>query len=192
MGLVGSCSADEEQPEAQETRTSSAPSASVTTTLEATTPTQSTTETGPSAAVEPNVGDRALRIGQTREGSLITTRLIAYRYPYPPGQYNEPTSGNQWFGLRVRQCLRDSAPPDQGPYMATSHDEWFITAPRGAQFSGGLSDMHWPTPRFPEYAGMNPGECLIGWMVVEVPTGMKVERIVYRPLGSPAVAEWLP
>jgi hypothetical protein len=47
------------------------------------------------------------------------------------------------------------------------------------------------TAKFPENVTMAPGDCLVGWLTVEVPIGMKVAKIVYRP-GGQTVAEWLP
>ena len=46
-------------------------------------------------------------------------------------------------------------------------------------------------PEFPENVTLNAGECLKGWLAIEVREGMKVKKIVWRP-GGATTAEWLP
>jgi hypothetical protein len=156
-------------------------------TIEATTALPTPT---PAARTDPNVGDRALRIGETRQGSDFRTRLVKYRYPYPPVQYREASAHKQYFGLFIRECLRPQSKPTDDSY-STYNGEWYIVSPTGAQVTSSSSYDDWPQPKFPENVTMAPGDCLIGWLTVEVPIGMKVAKIVYRP-GGETVAEWLP
>ncbi len=46
-------------------------------------------------------------------------------------------------------------------------------------------------PKFPESVSLNPGDCLLGWLAVEVPVGMKVQKVVWRP-GGETIAGRLP
>ena len=87
--------------------------------------------------------------------------------------------------------MRNSADPGQGVTYSTNSGEWYVVSPNGGQVPGGSGWNDWPAPKFPENVTLNPGDCLVGWITIEVPVGMKVEKIVYRPQGT-TVAEWLP
>jgi hypothetical protein len=144
---------------------------------------------------EPNVGDRALRVGQTRQGKSAKMTLIEVKYPYPPAEYQEPENGKQFVGLRVKQCVRaDFSPADyEGEEFYSSYNgDWYAATPDGNQFGGsGSSWDDWPSPKFPENVTMNAGDCLKGWLALEVPVGTKIKKFVWRPGGS-TTAEWLP
>ena len=38
---------------------------------------------------------------------------------------------------------------------------------------------------------MNAGDCVKGWVALEVPVGTRIEKMIWRP-GGETVAEWLP
>lgn len=140
---------------------------------------------------EPNVGDRALRIGQTREGEAGLMTLQEIKLPYPPAEYRTPQPGNQFLGLRLKQCVREDADLDGEDFVSSSAGEWYAATPSGNQITSSSGWVDWPAPRFPDYVTVNPGECLKGWVSLEVPTGTKVEKMIWRPAGQ-TVAEWLP
>ena len=162
-----------------------------------TTLTPSPSPSSPSASpFAPNVGDLALRVGETRKGRASTTRLMAIRYPLPTEEWRTPDHpGDQFLGLQVRQCVSDdyrAEDYDGEQFYSTYNGDWFIVAPSGNQVPGnGSSWDDWPRPKFPEDITMNAGECAKGWLAVEVPKGMKVKKVVWRP-GGETVAEWLP
>lgn len=162
------------------------PKATVTVT-ETATPLEATDlpeESPPPSSFEPNVGDLALSVGETREGTAFRTTLEEIRFPYPPGQYREPESGNQFLGLRLEQCMRDSAEPTDEygePLMSTYPGEWYAATPSGEQLTGGGEWTDWPQPKFPTLVTMNPGECIKGWVTLEVHNGTKVAKIIWRP-----------
>lgn len=147
--------------------------------------------TGPD--VEPNVGDRALRVGEPRRGAGATTTLQEIRFPYPPGGFNTPQQGNSFLGLRLRQCVTEGYDPATGggDVFSTFNGEWYAVSPSGEQTTGGLSDIAWPRPKFPEQVVINPGDCLKGWITIEVPAGYKIEKMLWRS-GQLSIAEWLP
>ncbi|UUW92507.1 hypothetical protein [Pimelobacter simplex] len=137
----------------------------------------------------PNVGDRALKVGETRVGQSIETTLEEMKIPYPPGQYREPGPNNVFLGLRIEQCLAADAPTDI--YSTYAHD-WSAVAPSGSEYKdSGSSWNDWPTPRFSEYVTMIPGRCIKGWIAYEVPQGAKIASVLWRPDGV-TTAEWLP
>jgi hypothetical protein len=150
-----------------------------------------TKESEPAQPAEPNVGEKALRVGDTREGTGFRTTLLEIKYPYPPGQYREPQPGKQFLGLRLKQCMRTEAEPSGEDY-STSGSDWYAATPNGEQYSGdGSSWNDWPSPKFPESVTLNPGDCLTGWIANEVPIGTKIVKIIWRP-GGETTAEWLP
>ncbi|WP_183092936.1 hypothetical protein [Nocardioides stalactiti] len=137
----------------------------------------------------PNVGERALKVGQTRVGQSIETTLEEVKIPYPPAQYREPQAGNVFLGLRIEQCLAEDGPND---IFSTSAHDWSAVAPDGSEYKdSGSSWNDWPTPRFSEYVTMIPGRCIKGWIAYEVPQGAKIASLLWRPDGV-TTAEWLP
>lgn len=136
----------------------------------------------------PNLGDTALRIGETREGSEVHTTLHEIKYPYPPGRYREPEEGYDFVGLRLEQCLSSEAAE---PLQSTYDGEWSAVVESGEEYGGtGLSWSDWPEPKFPEIVQAIPGRCLKGWIALQVPRGTEIETLLWRPGGIP-VAEWI-
>jgi hypothetical protein len=82
-----------------------------------------------SSKFAPNVGDTALVIGETRRGMDYTTKLATYRYPYPPKLYREPKRRYEYFGIKLRQCMRPSATATEEAYSHTRPSQ----APGGRQ-----------------------------------------------------------
>lgn len=141
----------------------------------------------------PNVGDRALTVGDTREGLSALTTLKAVRYPYPPGEYREPEPGNVFLGLELEQCVKADVEVDsEYPLYSTYNGEWSAITPDGLEFGGdGSSWNDWPSPKFRESVTMSPGRCLKGWIALQVPKGTKITSLIWRPDGI-ETAEWIP
>lgn len=137
----------------------------------------------------PNVGDRALKVGQTREGRAVATTLHEVKIPFPVSDYRVPAAGNIWVGLRVEQCpSRDATGQDYSTYEG----DFSLVTPKGGEIPGGGSSwLDWPTPRFPTNVTLTPGRCVKGWMALEAPRGMRISSILWRP-GGITTAEWLP
>jgi hypothetical protein len=136
----------------------------------------------------PNLDDRALRVGQSRVGQDVTTTLAEVKNPYPPAEYRVPQDGNQFVGLRLEQCVKRDV---EGQPESTFNGDWAAITPSGDEYTGnGSSWNDWPSPKFPELVGMIPGRCVKGWLQLEVPKGTQIDRLIYRPGGTP-VAEWV-
>lgn len=149
-----------------------------------------TAATGPN--VEANVGDRALRVGEPRRGSGAITTLEEIRFPYPAGQFNTPQPGMKFLGLRLKQCVNeDFDAAAEGDVISTFNGEWYAVSPSGEQVTGGLSDIAWPQPKLPEAVAITPGDCIKGWITIEVPANYKIEKMLWRS-GQMSIAEWLP
>jgi hypothetical protein len=154
-------------------------------------PEPSSTDSADASA--PNVGESALTVGDTREGSALRTTLKTVRYPYPPAEYRQAESGNVFLGLELEQCVKADAEvdPDQ-PFYSTYNSEWSAVTPDGFEFGGdGSSWDDWPSPKFHESVTMSPGRCVKGWIAVQVPKGTKIASLIWRPDGV-ETAEWLP
>lgn len=141
----------------------------------------------------PNIGETSLTLGQSRNGQAVDTTLHEVRFPMPPDVYREASPGNEWFGLRLTQCLDDDADAATAAETFSTHNgDFSVVTPRGNEYSGdGSSWTDWPTPKFPETKTLIPGRCIKGWLALEVPVGLKVQSIVWRP-GGHTTAEWMP
>lgn len=159
---------------------------------EASAPTDTPTAV-PGNGARPSVGDAALRVGEWLEGPDQRILLAEVRYPYPPGRFREPAPGSSFVGLRLEQCVRDEADPTQDdgqPYYSTYNQEWFVGTPAGDRLTGGATWMDWPQPKFAEAVTLDAGDCVQGWVTIEVPQRTTIERISWQP-GGETIAEWL-
>lgn len=150
-------------------------------------PTESPT-VEPADQYEANLGERALQVGETRDGMDVHTTLAEVKYPYPPGEFRQSDEGNVFLGLRIEQCVDDDA---DGESETTYNSEWSAVTESGEEYGGsGSSWNDWPSPKFPETVGAVPGRCVKGWIALQVPKGTEFTSIMWRPGGDP-VAEWL-
>jgi hypothetical protein len=140
------------------------------------------------ALFAPNLGDRALKIGQTRDGEDVHTTLAEVKYPYPSAESRQPEEGNVFVGLRIEQCVDDDAAGDGD---TTYNSEWSAVTEGGEEYGGsGSSWNDWPSPKFPESVSSVPGRCVKGWISLQVPKGTQFTSIIWRP-GGDTVAEWI-
>ena len=153
----------------------------------------SSPQTSP-GGTQPDVGDGSMTVGQVRRDDAFLISLIAMRHPYPTVRSREPErAGQQFLGLRVRQCLLKETPTSADwDYYSTSNGEWSAVGPKGKKVVGtGSYWPDWPAPKFPENVTMDPGDCAEGWLLLEVPRGMKVAKVIWRS-GGAMTAERLP
>lgn len=150
----------------------------------------------PSPTVDPyapNIGERALAVGQSRVGRDVTTTLHEVRDPYPPQRYLEPGDGMKYVGLRLSTCVRKEAEPDtngEGSYITPYNAEFALVDAKGDRYPGSGSNFNgWPTPKFPEARNAVPGECSKGWLVVEAPAKVVPEFIEWTS-GQNHLADW--
>lgn len=190
--LAAGCSSDGDSDSGGEP----APAVTVTQTVEVPTPTSDPTEAQEPTESEdpfaPNVGDRALKVGEPRVGSATTTTLLEVRDPYPSEYAREPDAGNRFVGIRVSQCVSEDFDPSvDGDIYSTYSGEWFMVTSDNDEYPGG-SGSNWidfPTPKFPESATINPGSCVKGWISMQAKERLQFEKLVWRPAGT-TTAEW--
>ena len=172
---------------------SSEPSPTVTVTVtataapsEAATPTQSE----PTAAAEPNVGDRALTVGQWREGTGLRSRVIEVR-PADPGlrpNYLQGTSDGVGVTLKVRSCSRKSI---RKPNAVSAYDYSAQDAAGGLYEVSGSSWGEWPPlPQYPTEYKLGAGSCVEGWILLSAPAGTVPEVVSLTDGQGGSVADW--
>ena len=122
----------------------------------------------------------------------MATTVSEVRVPYPPGQYREPQAGKQLAGIRLKTCVSEDADTNAYDYLSASVTEWSFRDAAGNSYTGNSGWNDWPSPRYPELRGMAAGECLQGWITMEIPKGVRPTRLEYVPLDGPGViAEWI-
>ena len=172
---------------------SSGPSATATQTVTATvTASPEASDTSSTSASDPNIGNDALTVGDTREGALINTTLLEVRDPYPPGQYREPDAGQRWVGLRLKTCVHDDAPKaGQGEsYTSSTESEFAVLNGNGDSYAAsGSSWTDWPQPHYATLQTMQPGECVQGWMAIGTPTEVHGVALTWSP-GGDHLVDW--
>ncbi len=136
-----------------------------------------------------NLNERALKVGQPRRGSEITTLVLdANRFRARDNHVSE------FIGLLVRQCVsrnaRKSAEIDW-------HD-WVAVDTMSGLYPGSSTSLedflvlaldHFPVTIFPMHGEIQPGECEQGLLFILVPQDRKIETIALRSRGT-TVAEW--
>lgn len=180
--MATACGGDKESTAAEDT-TSESPS--VSTSVDPT-PSESPTPNEKVDPYAPNIGGRALKVGQSRRGTGVITTVLEVKRPYPPALYREPNPGKVWLGIRAKTCVKS----DQTETAQVFWGEWAAVDKNFGTYPG--SSTSWddfPVPQYPSYGEVNPGECVQGWLLVDLPQGKKIKKIAYRP-GGQTIAEW--
>lgn len=174
---------------------SSEPSPTVTVTVTAT-PTAAPPETGtptpsgPTTAAEPNVGDRALTVGQWREGTGLRSRVIEVR-PADPGlrpSYLRGSSDGVGITLKVRSCSRKSVSKPNG---VSAYDYSAQDASGGLYEVSGSSWGDWPPlPQYPIERKVQAGECVEGWILLSAPAGTVPKVVSLTDGRGGSVSDW--
>ena len=78
--------------------------------------------------------------------------------------------GDVFLGLRIHPCaLKSYTEAEFGEFDSSYNGEWYAASPDGTHVAGnGSSWNEWPRPKFPETVTMNAGDCLKGWISMEV------------------------
>jgi hypothetical protein len=189
--LIAGCGSGSNTPTATKTVTVTE-TVSVTPTP-ASTPTPSASPT-PSGSKEaqpfaPNVGPRALTIGQTRQGSGFETTVYAVnQHPTPPSYMDPPGASLHWVTVRAKQCAR----PAQKQPVEIDWTQYVLEDNSDGQYeANGSSWNDWPPlPQYPRGRKISRGACGVGWMLFSVPNGTKVTRVALSDGAGGLAAEW--
>ena len=168
------------------TETADASEAPSSTPSETETPTADASPT----SVEPNVGDRALKVGQWREGTGLRTRVVEFYQPSdgPMPSYLNGSSDAYGAVARVEMCVPKGAEPAKGDIW----DLWFGYDTNGGQYTRSSSSWEvWPPlPQLPAETSISPGKCLSGWVLLSAPRDTKLVTVDLNDGEGGSVAEW--
>lgn len=164
----------------------SSPSASPSSEAPSDEPTESEEPEDPFA---PNVGNRALQVGQARKGEEVVTTLLEVTpsYESSPETMRFAEAGMEWLAIRVRTCVRRNATHQN---TSASTPQWAAVMKGGTEYRSDSYFSDWPTPAYPDTVVVQPGRCVEGWMALEVPKGSKPRYLAWRPDYLSTVAEW--
>jgi hypothetical protein len=181
-GCAGGDGADSSQP---------SPTVTVTVTTTATpSETATPTRSEPTGAAEPNIGDRALTVGDWREGTGLRSRVVEVR-PADPGlrpTYLRGSSDGIGITLKVRSCSRKSIPK---PNPVSAYDYSAQDAAGGLYEVSGSSWGEWPPlPQYPTEHKLPAGECVEGWILLSAPAGTAPEVVSLSDGQGGSVADW--
>lgn len=148
-------------------------------------PTDTRSDSADSDPPADNLGQRALALGRPHTGPEYTTTLLGMK-ALKTERSPEPAPGMRFVGIHVRSCSTPEAIPIHD-YNAA----WALVLADGTEYAGrGQWTTDWPSPKFDENANQPAGSCKQGWMALEVPPNLAVERIRWSPGGQPT-AEWI-
>jgi hypothetical protein len=142
------------------------------------------------APFAPDTGKYALRLGQTREGQYILNTLVAVKRPMVASNpYMKPDDPSQEFmGANVRTCVKKSTKVRD----TIAWSDWAASAGNGNIYTGSDSSWDgWPSPQYPPYKVLSPGECVAGWLLIPVPKGQRMVKVSLAPIGDATAAEWI-
>ena len=163
------------------TTTAKPTTAAITTTAAPSEP-EPTVATDSTGAAVPNIGDSALKVGETRHGTAIDTTVLKVKDDYRDGSYQAPDGDARWFGVKAKVCV--TAKLDEANELWWSNFE--AGNAKGDSFLASSSSWdNFPSPQFPNGTDLQQG-CRQGWLLITVPKNAKVDRV---RMGS--VAEWI-
>jgi hypothetical protein len=118
---------------------------------------------------------------------FVVATAFGYTQPGAPGAA-PPQAGNVWAAADVQAC----AQPGTVFKVTVSDAPWSLRFPDGTAVSPTTADdPHFPQPRYPGTpSALQPGECLRGWVVFEVPADGRPQVLRYGPQGGTPI-DWL-
>lgn len=138
-----------------------------------------------------NVGDKALKIGQWREGAEIRTRVRSFTQSADVTlpSYLVGDSEAQGAIADVEMCARESV---TAPITGTAHGHFVVFDGDGGRYQQASSswDVWPPRPQFPTDLSLAGGQCSRGWILFSVPADTRITKISNGG-ADPATAEWL-
>lgn len=144
----------------------------------------------PMSPDEPNTGDRALKVGQWREGLDIRTRVTEFFQPANAQKpsYLQGESDGDGALAKVEMCVRNTSEPMKGQL----YDLFFGYDASGGQYTQSSSSWEdWPPlPQLPNEASIAPGKCLSGWVLFTAPKNTKFVTVDMGDGEGGSIAEW--
>lgn len=126
--------------------------------------------------VPAQIGDNALRLGQTRHGADVDTTIFNFE---PAGHYSldrGPDAGEKWMTVLVKTCVHKNAAVDT--YTALSDSDFgFVDAAGNSYASSASQWSDIPQPHYPTDQNMRAGECVKGQVLLGLPSNVRPSLI---------------
>lgn len=130
---------------------------------------------GPAGIVKPNVGARALGLGEWREGEDVRTRVVKFVQAdqIQPPSYLQGMSDAEGALANIQMCVRKSSNVSFHEFptgLFHAYDK------NGGQYSSSsVSWTEWPPrPQLPSEINLPPGRCVQGWVLFSVPKNTRI------------------
>jgi hypothetical protein len=141
-------------------------------------------------AQEPNTGDRALKVGQWREGINVRTRITEFFQPAnaPKPSYLAGDTDGDGAIAKVEMCVRSGGEPAKGDI----YDLFMGYDSSGGQYTQSSSTWgEWPPlPQLPSEVSIAPGKCLSGWVLLSAPKNTRFATVDMNDGEGGSIAEW--
>lgn len=124
-----------------------------------------------------------LKVGDTVTSSTGSMTLLAAKDPAPGENYDEPSAGMRFVSVHIEQCS------DAGE-SSTFVSEFVFIDKDGGEYSSDRTMHGWPTPAFPQFIDLAPGDCKQGWMALELKGKVEFKSIIYRLATGETIGEW--
>jgi len=139
----------------------------------------------------PNVGDRALKVGQWREGEVVRTLVKSFTQTSDasPPSFLVGESEAEGALAEIKMCVRKTATE---PLKGQVYGLFNVYDKSGGQYSQASSSWdEWPPrPQWPNDVNLSPGRCVTGWILFSVPKSVRIAYVANDGDGSAASAEW--
>ena len=144
----------------------------------------------PLSPQEPNIGDRALKVGQWREGLDVRTRITEFYQPAnaPKPSYLAGEADGDGAIARVEMCTRAGSDATKGDI----YDLFMAYDASGGQYTQSSSTWgEWPPlPQLPSEVSIAPGKCLSGWVLISAPKNTKLVTFDMSDGEGGSIVEW--
>lgn len=115
-----------------------------------------------------------LALGQPIEAPGVAKMTVSQFQAFPKGNHDMPL-----VGAMAQGCNQSAAA------IEFSNGPWSAAAADGSSFTVmGTFYGNDPVPQYPIQRGVAPGQCVKGWLLFEVPTGITITTVRYVAASS--------
>lgn len=117
-----------------------------------------------------------LKLGQTHKGPDVSIQVLAYNASVP---VTTPiTKGQRWAAVKAKSCNTGKQP------VSFSWVPWALADADDGQYPFlDMTGPEFPQPTYPDGltsgTHVNPGRCVAGWIVFQVPKAMKAATVTW-------------
>ena len=124
------------------------------------------------------------------DNGQVQATVFDYKQPIAPDVPTSAPGGNVWGAADVQVCVAATAIFD----VSVSKTPWQLYSPDAPPATPALiADSRFPQPGYPaDHRRLHAGQCVRGWIVFTVGTGVRPTVIKYAPTGATPVSWNLP